>query len=72
MMKAMTVISWFMYIAKDQQRHNSLWSEYKKERKDSLEKINSEMIRNVGQQPVVLSEHQGASIEVTLQPFDED
>ncbi|GAA6234021.1 zinc finger protein 14-like [Lates japonicus] len=62
-------------IGKDWHRDDSLGSESKKDKGENFEEINSEVTRNVernGQQHTNdLTEDQGASVEVILEPFEE-
>ncbi|XP_071348954.1 zinc finger protein 665-like isoform X2 [Trachinotus anak] len=64
-----------MCVGEDWHRDNSPWSESKKNKDETFEEINLEMSRNVernGQQHANdLTEDQGASVEVILEPFDE-
>lgn len=62
-----------MCIAEDWHRDNSLGSEFKKDKEEILEEVISDVPRNVeGQRVDDLSEEQVASVEVTLEPFDEN
>ncbi|XP_045897716.1 zinc finger protein 665-like isoform X2 [Micropterus dolomieu] len=62
-------------ISQDRKRDNLLGSESKKDKEGNLKEINSELVRNVernGQQHADdITEEEGASVEVILQPFDE-
>ncbi|XP_056248433.1 zinc finger protein 658B-like [Seriola aureovittata] len=64
-----------MCIGEDWHKENSLGGESKKNKDENFEEINSEVARNVernGQQHADdLTEDQGASVEVILEPFDE-
>ncbi|XP_039999616.1 zinc finger protein 585A-like [Xiphias gladius] len=64
-----------MCISEDWHRDNSLGSQSQKNKEENFEERNSEVARNVernGQQHADdLTEDQGASVEVILEPFDE-
>ncbi|XP_044076543.1 zinc finger protein 665-like isoform X2 [Siniperca chuatsi] len=69
------VKSGYVCVSQDRKRDNSLASESKKDKEENFKEINSELMRNVErnrQQHVDdLTEDEGASVEVILQPFDE-